>query len=412
MPPSTAPHDPAAPTTHAGNTESRSESLGSETWARQLQWAPSLHAPPQDDVAVGTTGASRLGTEAISHHRNDIPHSNLTRNVDHDHDLLDNLDLDPTPKTAEDMRAKMALALEEHLHDLPESVQARYAHTLDIEGTSPKPCIVPGNALQLIDDDDRASTRSPPPIIIISNNVGSVNLNSSAHGSPPSDPETTGSSITVDQENPPRRPVQKVRFRSRVRITSGLRKHRHSTTSSSAAAIPIPGHQTPSTCSSCSGSPSSSISAPLRWHADENATWGPLGRRLSAYSGWQKRSPSGSRQGRTGAGGLSPRAAARGARADERTPLMSSQRARVAYVDSGLDGGGETDDERLMGGDYDDGDLDDVEDMSLRALALKREEDAVFGKWPWRLFNRHWWWWNIEPVLCCCADDSDYDEFQ
>jgi len=98
---------------------------------------------------------------------------------------------------------------------------------------------------------------------------------------------------------------------------------------------------------------------------------------------------------------------------DERTPLLGSQRARVAYVDSELDGGGETDDERMLAGEYEDEDLEEVEEMSLRALALKREEDAVFGKWPWRLFNRHWWWWHVEPVLCCCcADDSDYDEFQ
>lgn len=68
---------------------------------------------------------------------------------------------------------------------------------------------------------------------------------------------------------------------------------------------------------------------------------------------------------------------------------MSSQRGRMAYVDSGLDGGGEADDETLAGGSYDIDDLDEAENLSLRALALKREEDAVFGKWPLRLFNRH-----------------------
>ena len=54
-------------------------------------------------------------------------------------------------------------------------------------------------------------------------------------------------------------------------------------------------------------------------------------------------------------------------------------------MDSGLDGGGETDDERLA----DEEEEEEAQDLSLRALALKREEDAVFGKWPWRLFNRH-----------------------
>lgn len=103
----------------------------------------------------------------------------------------------------------------------------------------------------------------------------------------------------------------------------------------------------------------------------------------------------------------------------------------VAYVDTGLDGGGDADDERLEEGEFESSDDEEVErDRTLRAAALKREEDAVFGEWPWRLFNRHvsilsfvtsvgvihslmlqWWWWHAEPVLCCCcADDTDYEE--
>jgi hypothetical protein len=73
---------------------------------------------------------------------------------------------------------------------------------------------------------------------------------------------------------------------------------------------------------------------------------------------------------------------------NERTPLLRSGR-HVAYVDAGLDGGGDADDERLLEGDYEDSDDEAGPENALRKAALKREEDAVFGKWPWRLFNRH-----------------------
>lgn len=74
----------------------------------------------------------------------------------------------------------------------------------------------------------------------------------------------------------------------------------------------------------------------------------------------------------------------------ERTPLIKPGRSTVAYVDAGLDGGASADDERAVDGE--DADSEDEEvlgDIAMRAAALRREEDAVFGKWPWRLFNRH-----------------------
>lgn len=73
---------------------------------------------------------------------------------------------------------------------------------------------------------------------------------------------------------------------------------------------------------------------------------------------------------------------------DERTPLLRPGR-HVAYVDAGLDAGGDADDERLEEGEFESSDEEAERDHALRAAALKREEDAVFGKWPWRLFNRH-----------------------
>ncbi|KAI0757598.1 hypothetical protein C8Q80DRAFT_1134355 [Daedaleopsis nitida] len=117
-----------------------------------------------------------------------------------------------------------------------------------------------------------------------------------------------------------------------------------------------------------------------------------------------------------GGGGAGLRGGARGY--TERTPLLrpSPRRTYSESEDEGSEGMGEG--ERVA-----------------RAAALRREEEAVFGKWPLRMFNRHvsisfslsesrfmsthlrmclsqWWWWHLEPVLCCCcADEDDYEEF-
>ena len=113
-------------------------------------------------------------------------------------------------------------------------------------------------------------------------------------------------------------------------------------------------------------------------------------------------------QATRGRGGL------RGARGySERTPLLRPPAGRgVHSEDEDEDSQGMSEEERTM-----------------RASALRREEEAVFGKWPWRIFNRHvsarpsfsssscscsrrsqWWWWHVEPVFCCCADD-EYEDF-
>ncbi|RDX51514.1 hypothetical protein OH76DRAFT_1454793 [Lentinus brumalis] len=272
--------------------------------------------------------------------------------------------------------------------DLPSSpieVLFESDHKLALEGTSPKPCIVPGNALHLIDDDPDAPRSATPTSVII---VG----DESEHGG---DVETDmdgdeGEGHRSESQPPPSNPVRptpRVRFRSRVRITSGVHRHRHSMSAT--------GGSTPG--SSTSDSPSSSISAPLRYQADENGAWGPIGRRLSAYAsagGWQRRMHAGQDQGAivNGAQG----AGTRGARGhSERTPLLGPPAGRHVYS------GSEDDDPGSMGED----------ERTIRAAALRREEEAVFGRWPWRIFNRHWWWWHVEPVLCCCADESDYDEY-
>lgn len=268
-------------------------------------------------------------------------------------------DLEPSAAGPAPMRAHLTINLDE------EPIDVLYNRKLSLEDAAQRPCIVPGNALHLIDDDPSPRSQTPSSVIIV------ADVPRSSHDQAPAERE---GDRNMSQPPPPPRPAPRVRFRSRVRITSGVHKHRHSASAGGARNANASG--TP--CSSASDSPSSSISAPLRYQADENATWGPLGKRLSAYAGaggWQKRgavSPQ-HKQERV----RRPHGAARAssvAGSDERTPLVHNAR-RTAYVDPQDD---------LREGDEDDG-----EDRAMRAAALRREHDAVFGKWPWRLFNRH-----------------------
>ncbi|KAI0809074.1 hypothetical protein BC629DRAFT_1086600 [Irpex lacteus] len=276
----------------------------------------------------------------------------------------------------------MTIALDDDFHDHPD-MAALYEQKLSIEGTSPKPCIVPGNALQLIDDSPtqtRSRSHTPSSVIILDSDHDrdrhgqSTTVESSADQADGVGNGHGGASNGGDGE---RRPVPRVRFRSRVRITSGLRRSKHL------------GHPTSSPSSSASGSPSSSISAPIRWQADENGAWGPLGRRLSAYAQAHGR-PKRSLGLQRALNGQQQQPQAR-AKMDvsERTPLIKPGRHTVAYVDAGLDGGASADDEGVADGEVDSEVEETHRDITLRKAALRREEDAVFGKWPWRLFNRH-----------------------
>jgi hypothetical protein len=147
-------------------------------------------------------------------------------------------------------------------------------------------------------------------------------------------------------------PSPRVRFRSRVRITSGLHRSRNKSRD----------FNTPR--SSVSGSPSSSISAPLRTHTDATSTaWGPLGQRVSSPP-WKKRDTvtkrlkKDRRQNRP-LSGLT----------NERTPLIGS--GRILGHGNG---------ESAEGRNDADGSNDE---------RLAREVDLFFGSWPQRLLNLH-----------------------
>ncbi|KAH0838709.1 hypothetical protein J3R83DRAFT_7039, partial [Lanmaoa asiatica] len=182
----------------------------------------------------------------------------------------------------------------------------------------------------------------------------------------------------------------RVRFRSRVRISAGMGRRQRLSDGLS------------STASSISGSPSSSISAPLRTHHTGNNGWVPLGGRVNLLASpaapvAPRRSEYASSGKGNGSGSGYENARKRSARSsqvfldddvDEHTHLMTSA-TRHSYVEN----------QQAHDRYHDDGERE----------RWWREQlvDEVFGKWPGRLLNRHWWWWHLEPILCCFCDPDE-----
>lgn len=196
----------------------------------------------------------------------------------------------------------------------------------------------------------------------------------------PDDPGHTADD-NAEETSPTIRP-RSVRFRSRVRITSGIHHHRKRRPSETASQSGSPPMDIPqrtenlsaSNTSSLASSPSSSISAPLAGtvpHSPKKPRLGPLGLRIRAI---HKR-----RSRREGTG--------------ERQSLLSTRRPR-----------------RYDQYDDEDGDLEEILHESQQRLNEAVEE--AFGKWPWRIFNRHWWWWHMKPIVrCSCLnEESDTDD--
>jgi hypothetical protein len=147
------------------------------------------------------------------------------------------------------------------------------------------------------------------------------------------------------QQQPPSTSFAHVRFHSRVRITSGMRRSRG----------------TRSLDSSDSDSPSSSISAPLHYRSRDADPRGPLGLRISrlAAQALQKR--------RAATAAISTSAA----RGGEYAPLGPAGFPIVTY--------GATRDHGC--GNY--------AASEQRSQNDSHSEEIVFGRWPWRALNRH-----------------------
>lgn len=176
----------------------------------------------------------------------------------------------------------------------------------------------------------------------------------------------------------------RIRFRSRVRITSGLHHHRRSAAGSSTTGsrnresiIHLTNDDngrvaiTPS--SSLSGSPSSSISAPLRSRTDDEAGtpgWGPLGQRVSMFARKNRRNkPVDCRFWADGLPG--PPGQIGGT---ETTPLLKPSYRVKSRLSQQYHRKGRR--------QYD----DDYFSSPQRTL-YPEEVDEIFGKWPVRLLN-------------------------
>ncbi|KAA1468451.1 hypothetical protein DENSPDRAFT_927371 [Dentipellis sp. KUC8613] len=286
-----------------------------------------------------------------------------------------------------------------------------------LSGAPRKPVILAGNALQLeLEEPDNPFTTDD---VLVSPYASSPDTSPQRPRAAPTDgtanpaPHTTTTTAATPPAStlspPPAHthPVPaRVRFRSRVRITSGLRHHRSRDTDPDARSLD----------SSGSDSPSSSISAPLRYHADDSVR-GPLGQRLSvlAANAWQRRrlaaavTQNGAVYASQHQDQDHSQLQAQGVpQPDERTALLDRRRMSP-YI--GARSGVGTGAGRQGGMGEDVGEDDDERDEDAYLMALREEEDITFGRWPWRLFNRHWWWWQMESSVCCyCSDEYDVDE--
>ncbi|KAJ4499410.1 hypothetical protein C8R41DRAFT_815624 [Lentinula lateritia] len=215
-----------------------------------------------------------------------------------------------------------------------------------------------------------------------------------------------------------------IRFRSRVRITSGVhrhREHRHRNTAVHNSLHPaglLNRSEGDTAVSSCSSSPSSSISAPIRFREDEatvSPKWGPLGQRVRLFVSQQKDKAKRVQADREacerearrryllvyGPGANSVSNFARSPANDhERTPLLNPART-----------GQQKSPAAASFGDGDDSDLCEIETESDYEARLNHEIDMIFGQWPKRLLNRHWWWWQIKPIVCCSYAEDWETEF-
>ncbi|KAF9651292.1 hypothetical protein BDM02DRAFT_849393 [Thelephora ganbajun] len=270
------------------------------------------------------------------------------------------------------------------------------------EGSSPS-TILPGNALQLhlADSGHDDIFGSAPTVTSFSSSCSSNNPTTTTFNQPPIP------SISLDDDQTPtvaaRNPVPRVHFRSRVRITSGLHSSGRSRNRDGAGRNSTADDGTGTANTSASGSPSSSISAPLRYQADENNVLGPLGKRINSLA-----------QTRSKRNGQLRRAASISSSVSERTPFL-----RVSEYGPVPDYTRQRRERSGISSESEDEDF---------ASGLKREEDIMFGPWPWRIFNRYasttvqplsqssdtlfvqWWAYRCEPIFCCCSDHGFEDD--
>ncbi|TFK76649.1 hypothetical protein BDN72DRAFT_1609 [Pluteus cervinus] len=254
--------------------------------------------------------------------------------------------------------------------------------------------------------------------------------------------ETVNTDTSAETLDVPKRPLH-IRFRSRVRIASGLPKKPHRTKPklsirphAMSDANDADGERegdgdvlNPRSVASCNTSSdeddgegylssSSSISAPLCLNPENRpSTLGTLGQRIGRYAEARRTRYQSDEERRKSTTGRdywqgvgygppspsspdSPYAAhAYGSNSSEgeRSPLISRRRP---YSPSSFYG------YRRYGTsmDYEEWNDSEVEEDAV----LAKQIDFAFGTWPGRILNYHWWWWQLEPIVTCrCLDDTE-----
>ncbi|KAF8887728.1 hypothetical protein BD779DRAFT_1470518 [Infundibulicybe gibba] len=178
------------------------------------------------------------------------------------------------------------------------------------------------------------------------------------------------------------------RFRSRVRITSGIHRPRNHTKFPTSPEIQnafdpfAPQHGSIRSVRSRASSPSSSISVPLRTP------------RTTIQLACQRNSSRGRRRNARKRRRDTQSAGDAADGVNERTPLVQTVDDSRYYVES----------EGIQPHDHSvESDRDHEQDQ------LSREIDRYFGRWPVRLLNPHWWWWQLEPIVCCRFEEDDVE---
>ncbi|KIK04296.1 hypothetical protein K443DRAFT_4758 [Laccaria amethystina LaAM-08-1] len=168
-----------------------------------------------------------------------------------------------------------------------------------------------------------------------------------------------------------------VRFHSRVRITSGFRRHRRQSSLHHAIDQNLfTGSSPGSSLSSESGSASSSISAPLRTRTGGEpgkSGWGVLGQRIRFLP------QNNSQKQKSGKG----RRETKHIITNERTPLTWSP-AHPSYLNA--------------------------PPIEYGSLAHESSEEPRISRriWPRRLTSNRWWWWRLHLIICCrSTEESD-----
>lgn len=213
-----------------------------------------------------------------------------------------------------------------------------------------------------------------------------LHIHDSLNPFPDTNNSCDGRLLGLRREEDPAQPLR-VRFRSRVRITSGFRRYRRQSSLHHRTTIDhdlFTSSSPGSSLSSDSGSVSSSISAPLREGGEPGKSgWGVLGHRVRFL-------PQNNLQRQKG------RRETKHIIVNERTPLRLSP-AHPSYLNANTI-------------EYDSPFHEDSEELRISRQIWPRRlpSDSKMDPRPADNSALHWWWWRLYLIVCCrSTEESD-----